>query len=84
MRMTCRPLGRLNDQALAALSARMVVPTRRIGFLVVPTVISISSKCRYGAAYGVAAITCQPLVAGGALHVSDIFDKIKTDFVKDD
>jgi hypothetical protein len=31
----------------------------------------------------VTAITCQPLSVGRALHVSDIFDKIKTEFVKE-
>jgi hypothetical protein len=31
----------------------------------------------------VTAITCQPLLVGRALHVSDIFDKIKTEFVKE-
>jgi hypothetical protein len=32
----------------------------------------------------VTAITCQPLLVGGAMHVSDIFDKIKTEFVEDE
>jgi hypothetical protein len=41
MRTTDRLLSRTNDQALAALSALMVVPRWRIGFfLIVPTVIS--------------------------------------------
>jgi hypothetical protein len=31
----------------------------------------------------VTAITCQLLLVGRALHVSDIFDKIKTEFVKE-
>jgi hypothetical protein len=31
---------------------------------------------------GVAAIACQLLLVGRALHVSDVFDKIKTEFVK--
>jgi hypothetical protein len=31
----------------------------------------------------VTAITCQPLLVGRALHVSDIFDKIKTELVKE-
>jgi hypothetical protein len=69
---------------LAALSAAMVVPRRRIGFLFGPLLVDINKQIVSRYRYGVAAITCQPLVAGGALHVSDIFDKIKTDFVKDD
>ena len=40
MRMTRRLLSRTNDQAVAAQSAVMVVPKRRIGFLIMPTVIS--------------------------------------------
>jgi hypothetical protein len=31
----------------------------------------------------VTAITCQPVLVGRALHLSDIFDKIKTEFVKE-
>jgi hypothetical protein len=31
----------------------------------------------------VTAITCQPLLVGGPQHVSDFFDKIKTEFVKE-
>ena len=60
----------------------MVVPRRRIGFLIEPLLIRHNKQivCRYG----VTAITCQPLLVGGALHVSDIFDKIKTEFVKED
>jgi hypothetical protein len=66
---------------LAALSAAMVVPRRRIGFLIGPLLIRHKqTDCRYG----VTVITCQPLLIGGALHVSDIFDKIKTKFVKED
>ena len=76
MRMTYRLLGRSNDQALAAQSAIMVVPTWRIGFLVMPTVISISPIwCRGGGSP-----TINP--AGGSVHVSDFFDEIKTECVK--
>jgi hypothetical protein len=31
----------------------------------------------------VTAITCQPFLIGRALHLADIFDKIKTEFVKE-
>jgi len=37
MRTNCRSLGRI-DQALAALSAAIYVPMRRIGFLVMPPI----------------------------------------------
>jgi hypothetical protein len=72
----------MSDQTLAALSAAMVVPRWRIGFLFGPLLIRHKqTDCRYR--YGVTAITCQPLLVGRALHVSDIFDKIKTEFVKE-
>jgi hypothetical protein len=66
---------------LAALSAAMVVPRWRIGSSSGRYSFDINKQtvCRYG----VTAITCQPLLAGRALHVSDIFDKIKTEFVKE-
>jgi len=73
-----RSLDRVNDQALAALSAVIVVPKRRIG----------SSSClrdfyRGGCRqYGVASAVRQPVFGRRGVRVSDIFDKIKTTPVK--
>jgi len=59
--MTLRLLGRSNDQASAAQSAAIVVPKWRIGFLIMPTVISIlSSRFERSSRYGAAAAACQP------------------------
>src|SRR5262245_6852606 len=57
--MTSRSLGRLNDQALAARSAIIAVPKRRIGVLIRARLIS--------AIWSVAGV-CQPTLrsAGGA------------------
>jgi len=75
----------VNDHALAALSAVIVVPKRRIGVLIVPARLpsrrmpSMSRRCRQ---YGVASAVRQPGFGQRDVHVSDIFDKIKTSPVK--
>ena len=40
-----RALGRSNDQALAALAARIYVPWWRIGFLIPPATVSPTGRC---------------------------------------
>src|SRR5262249_59319711 len=73
-----RSLDRVNDHALAALSAVIVVPKRRIG----------SSSClrdfyRGGCRqYGVASAVRQPDFGRRSVRVSDILDEIKTTPVK--
>jgi hypothetical protein len=62
--MTHRSLGRLNDQALAALSAVIYVPMRRIGFLIMPLIWLFN---------GASPAAVRP----GPRHMSDIFAKIK-------
>jgi hypothetical protein len=69
---------------LAALSAAMVVPRRRIGFLFETLHIrrremSISRDVDMV----LQPSTCQPHLIGRALRVSDVFDKIKTEFLKE-
>jgi hypothetical protein len=79
--MTYRLLGRSNDQALAAQSAAIVVPRWRIGFLVMPAVISISPIWCFTDMVPRRLLANQSL-AGGSVHLSDFFDKIKTECVK--
>lgn len=84
--MTRRSLGRLNDQALAALSAAMVVPRRRIGFLVVPKSLMSALFVSSISSCSVDMVSRRKFanhsLFGRALHVSEIFDEIKTGFVK--
>jgi hypothetical protein len=81
MRTTCRLLGRSNDQALAAQSAAIVVPRWRIGFLVMPAVISIAPMWCFSDMVPRRLLANHNLV-GGCVHLSDFFDKIKTECVK--
>jgi len=69
----------MNDHALAALSAAVYVPKRRIGFLIMPSqlisrqvlsrAVDMVSRRRFA----------NRLFGQRAMHVSDIFDKIKTE-----
>jgi hypothetical protein len=61
----------------------MVVPGRRIGFLIQPLHIRHQRTDKSISFYDSTAICCQPLLIGTLLHVSDVFDKIKTEFVKE-
>ncbi len=83
-----RSLDRLSDQTLAALSAAMVVPRWRIGFLIGPLHIrheQTTSPNRYvDKSTWCDGHHLPTTLVGRALHLSDIFDKIKTEFVKDD
>jgi hypothetical protein len=67
--MTCRLLGRLNDQAFATLSAVRYGPVRRIGFLVMPPTSCVGGVCwRQFASRG---------AADRAQRVADLPGKIK-------
>jgi len=81
MRTTCRLLGRTNDQALAAQSAAIVVPRWRIGLLIMPTVISIAPMWCFSDT-GPRRLLANHNLVGGCVHLSDFFEKIKTECVK--